>query len=247
MDVRFQQRRAGIRQQERKRRLRRTLTLLAIAALVGVLWAIERSPLVALDTILVEGNQRVAEEEILEAAHLDLGTSTLRLDLGGAQQRVTSLAPIKEATVERVDAVTVRITVVERVAQVRLHTPTRKWLVDGDGVVFAAGEGPGAMPVILFDHEVALGQTPEETGLVDVMAVHAGLSGPLQARVTAYRTAPNGDVALLLEGDLVAVLGDASELDEKIRAVGALLDEIEGTNVTRIDVRVPSRPTVSSP
>lgn len=245
MDVRFEQRRAGIRRQNRRRRLRRTLALLAVAALLGVLWAIERSPLVALENVIVEGDRHVPENEIVAAADLDLGTSTLRLDLGGAEERVTALPAIRRATVVRVDAVTVRIEVVERVAELRLHTPTRKWLVDGDGVVIAAGDGPTVMPVVLFDHEVALGQTADESGLVDVMTVHDGLSGPLRSRVTAYRADPNGDVALLLEGDLVAVIGDATELDEKIRAVGALLEEIEGTDVTQIDVRVPSRPTVS--
>jgi hypothetical protein len=74
--------------------------------------------------------------------------------------------------------------------------------------------------------------------------VHAGLSGPLRARVTAYRV-EGDDVTLLLEDNLVARLGDATQLDEKVRAVGALLAEIEGTDATQIDVRVPSRPVVS--
>ena len=245
MDVRIRERRADVRRQERRRRLRRTMALTAVVAVLIVIWAVERSSLVALDHVRVEGNAQVSTNDILAAARLEEGTSTLRLDLAGADARITAMPGIASALVERVDAVTVRIVVVERVAELRLQTPTREWLVDGEGVVFAAGDGPRSMPVALLEREVSLGDTADEAGLADVMAVHAGLSGPLRARVTAYRIERSGDVALLLEGNLVAVLGDATDLDEKIRAVGALLAEIEGTNVTRIDVRVPSRPTVS--
>ncbi|MDX1509944.1 MAG: FtsQ-type POTRA domain-containing protein [Nitriliruptorales bacterium] len=245
MDVRIRERRADVRRQQRRRRLRRTMALTALAAVLALIWAVERSSLVALDHVRVEGNAQVSSEDILTAAQLAEGTSTLRLDLDGADERITALPGIASAIVERVDAVTVRIVVVERVAELRLQTPTQEWLVDGEGVVFAAGNGPRSMPVVLLEHEVSLGDTAAEAGLADVMAVHAGLSGPLRARVTAYRIERSGEVALLLEGNLVAVLGDAADLDEKIRAVGAILAEIEGTAVTRIDVRVPSRPTVS--
>lgn len=245
MDVRFQDRRASVRRQQRQRRLRRTLLLVAVAALVVIVWVVERSPLVGLATVLVEGNEAVTDQVIIDAADLALGTSTLRLDLGAATARVAQLAPIETATIDRLDAVTVRIRVVERVAELRLHTPAKKWLVDAAGVVFAAGEGPGSMPVVLVGHEVRRGATATEAGLVDVLAVHSGLTGPLRSRVGAYRIEDNGDVALLLEGNLVALLGDGSELEAKVRALGALLDEIEGTDVTTIDVRVPDRPTVS--
>jgi cell division protein FtsQ len=244
MDERIAQRRARVRRQQRKIRLRRTIVLVSILVFGVAAWAVERSSLVALANVIVEGNVDLTDQEVLAVADLELGTSTLRLDLDGATQRVTDLPAVAEATITRVDAVTVRIEISERIAELRLQTPTRSWLVDEHGVVFAAGEGPATMPVVLLDHEVVLGADAVETGLADAVAVHAGLSGPLRARVTAYRV-EGDDVTLLLEDNLVARLGDATQLDEKVRAVGALLAEIEGTDATQIDVRVPSRPVVS--
>lgn len=246
MDERIAQRRARVRRQQRKVRLRRTIVLGSVLVAGLALFALERSSLVALANIVVEGNVDVTDEEILDAADLPLGTSTLRLDLDGATQRVSAMPAIAETTIARVDAVTVRIEVVERTAELRLQTPTTSWLVDGHGVVFAAGEGPGGMPVVLLGHEVELGEEADEAGLEDAVAVHAGLSGPLRARVTAYRVDDDEGVTLLLEGNLVARFGDSTQLDEKVRAVGALLAEIEGTDATQIDVRVPSRPVVST-
>lgn len=245
MDERIAQRRVRVRRQQRRMRLRRTMVLASVLFAGLALWAVERSSLVALANIVIEGNVSVSDEEILDAAALELGTSTLRLDLDVATERVTAMPAIAEVAIGRVDAVTVRIEVVERVAELRLQTPTRSWLVDGHGVVFAAGEGPGSMPVVLLGHEVVLGADASEAGLEDAVAVHAGLSGPLRARVTAYRVEAD-EVTLLLEGNLVARFGDASQLEEKVRAVGALLIEIEGTDATQIDVRVPSRPVVST-
>lgn len=247
VDQRIRERRDQVRAQRRQHRLRRTMILTALLALAVVAVLVERSSLVALDEVRVQGTNRLTPDEVRDAAGLELGTSTLRLRLGEADARVEALPLVESAELRRVDPLTVEITVTEREPAMTVAAGSRAVLVDEEGVVLVPGrddgllliELPGTTPLPPFGERAAT-----DSALGNAVAFHQQLSGPLRSEIVAYRaTGPEGLEARLASGIRV-VLGRAVRVDEKARALGAVLEDLEGQQVTAIDVRAPSAPVV---
>jgi cell division protein FtsQ len=249
MDSRIARRRAEVRHERMLVRRRRTLIGIAFAAVVALGVAIERSSLVALSAVEVDGVTTVAAEDVRGAADLPLGTSTLRLRLGPASERVEALPAVREATVRRVDPLTVRIEVVERRPVVALRGSEGEALLDREGVVVSHGEG-GDLPTI----EVAAEGLPdlgesvsEHAAAANAFVFHRTLPGPLRSEVASYLARGPDDLDLLLERGAVARLGRARRVPEKARALGALLDDLPTEPGWTLDVRAPTNPVVVPP
>jgi cell division protein FtsQ len=245
IDERIAERRASVRGERRRARLRRTRVAVVVLLLAGLLVALERSPLVGLDRIEVTGTDRLEPEEVRAAADLPLGSSTLRLRLGEATARVETLPLVRRARIQRLDPLSVRIEVQEREPSLIAAGRGRQVLVDRDGVVIADGAVDG-LPV------VALRDAPPEVG-EDVTAVPAlanahrawrGLSGDLRVAVARYDARGPDDLWLELRSGVEVRFGRADRIDEKVRALGAILGDVGDTPVQVIDVRAPSAPVV---
>lgn len=249
LDERLAERRREVRRDRKRSRLRRTIAAVVVALLASAGYAAERSGLVALEEIRVTGTERTTEAEILEAAALELGTSTVRLRLADAETRVEQLPLVADAQLRRVDPLTVQIDVVERRPAVVVHAGTgRSLLVDEEGLVLAGGSEPGLAVIEL----AAGGRVPEpgeELGaeneaLANAHAVAVRLTGPIGALVDRYAAVGPRDVDLLLRDGRRVRFGAAERIDEKVRSLGAVLEDLGATDVSVIDVRAPGTPTV---
>lgn len=249
VDQRIAERRREVRGERRRRRLRRTLTVLGLLVVLGVGYAIERSPLVELSEIRVEGTARIDPGEVLAVADLPLGTSTLRLDLAGAEARLEALPLVREAEASRVDPLTVRIVVHERAPVLVAAAGRASVLIDPEGVVIAPGRVEG-LPVIVLPATTTLPAPGEEVaarpGLGAAFAIYRRLPTAILLRVARLAAHGPDDVDLLLDGGVQVRFGRASRIDEKVRALEAVLADVEGVAVTSIDVRAPATPVVRS-
>jgi cell division protein FtsQ len=246
VDERIAERRADVRRERRLRRLRRTLLVVVLLGVSLVAAIVERSSLVALAEVRVDGLERLGEADVVDAAGLALGTSTLRLDLGGAAERVEELPLVDTATVRRLDPLTVLIEVVERGPSAVVSFGQRSVLVDPDGVVIATGSEPG-LPTILLQS----GRLPapgdhvsQNPAVANAHRAIQHLPGVIRARVDHYLAMSADDLDLELDDGTRVHLGRADRMDEKARALGAVLEDLDGRRVAAIDVRAPGRPVV---
>jgi cell division protein FtsQ len=254
IDERIAQRRAEVREQRRRVRLRRTVVV-ALLTLVAVgLVALERSALVALEEVQVGGTVRLTAEQVRSAAGLELGTSTLRLRLRPAEERVTELPLVRSAEARRLDPLTVRIEVVERTPAVLAEGAGERALLDRDGVVILVGaavedEPLDGLPVVrLSDPPPPVGGVAgDDPALANAFEVWRGLSGALRAEVERYDARGPDELTLRLRSQVEVRFGPADRLDEKVRALGAVLDDVGATPIETIDVRAPSAPVVIGP
>lgn len=250
IDDRIAERRASVRDDRRRSRLRRTGWTLGLLVLLGALVAVERSALVALEEVTVAGVERLEPEEVIAAADLEVGNSTLRLGLRAASDRVEELPLVREASARRIDPLTVLLEVEERRPELLVAGGGERRYLDRDGVVIddvGPGEEPASSwPVIELASEPPLPgeRVDDDAALANAHAVWRGLSGSLRAETVRYRAAGPDELTLELASGVEVRFGRAERVDEKVRALGAVLEDIGDTPVEKIDVRAPSAPVV---
>lgn len=246
VNERIARRRAEVRADRRRRRLRRTLVLLALVLVTVGFVALERSSLVALAEVEVVGLERLGEEEVLRAAGVRPGMSVLRIRRGVVEERVEAMPLVDHATVSRDGALGLVIEVRESAPALTARFAEVSLLVSRQGVVLGEGEAAGTIVVDVAGAPPPAGtQVGQVPALATAHQVLLELPGPLTALVDRARARGVGDLRLVLEGNVVVIWGDAERTDEKARALGAVLEDLDGRAVTAIDVRAPSAPTVT--
>lgn len=246
VDERIARRRREVREESRRRRLRRSAVVVVLLAVVVALLVVERSPLVELAEVRVEGVRELTTTQVVDTAELPLGTSLLRLDLDGAQERVEALPRVRTAEVHRVDPITVEIRVVERTPTLVARRDDDAVLVDEEGVVLAAEDLDGLMVV-----QVESGDLPgpgqgvrANRALANAATFDQELPGPTRSLVASMRAVDEDRTILVLSSGTEVEVGRATEVAAKARALAAVLEDLEGRSVTSIDVRAPSAPVL---
>ncbi|MFO7777826.1 MAG: FtsQ-type POTRA domain-containing protein [Nitriliruptoraceae bacterium] len=253
IDERIAERRAAVRDDQRRDRLRRTRRTVLVVLLLAGLVALERSPLVGLEEVEIAGTQRLSTAQVSDAADLELGTSTLRLGLQEVIERVEALPLVHRATARRTDPLSVRIEITERVPSLVASGEGTSRYLDRDGVVIddlGPDERPrSSLPVIaLLAVPPPVGElVAADPALANAHAVWAGLTGSLRAEVATYRAAGPDELTLELQSGIEVRFGRAERTDEKVRALGAVLDDVGDTPIGSIDVRAPQAPVVVAP
>jgi cell division protein FtsQ len=246
IDERMAERRAQVRDDDRRRRLRRTVTGVVLAVVLAVFVVVENSPLVGLEEVQVVGLDRLDEQTVIAVADLPLGTSTLRLRLRAAAERIEALPLVRSASARRVDPLTVRFDVVERQPALVVQGARETRLVDRDGVVISSGSLDGLPRIVLPTAPPEVGRTvAADPTLANAHRAWRGLSGPLRAEVVRYAAAGPDELSLHLRSGIEVRFGRADRIDEKVRALGAVLGDVGGEQVGIIDVRAPSAPVIT--
>jgi cell division septal protein FtsQ len=245
IDERFSHRRAQVRAGRRRARLRRTLIVGLLLTMMGVLAWSEQSGRIGLERITVEGLHRLEEDAVLALADIPPDASTLRVRARRIEREITALPLVRSAVVERTGMRAVRIVVDERrpvlVAQHRLTSV----LLDRDGVIVDVGSVEGLPVVRLATRPPEVGETfAAHASLSNAYRAWMGLSGPLRTRVVEVRAPDRDRLEFVLDSGLRILFGRAERIEEKVRAIGAVLADIQDADISRIDVRVPSVVTV---
>jgi cell division septal protein FtsQ len=245
VDGRIAERRAEVRSARRRARLRRTLlALLAIVLVSGAFW-FEQSAYATILSVRVEGAVRLEERSIVEASGIEQGASAVRIRPRVVAEQLEEMSLVRSAQVSRRQFRHVVISIAEREpVYMAVHRRTTV-LVDREGVVIDAGID-GRLPI------VSLATRPPSPGelvashaaLANAHRVWTGLSGPIRSRVVEMRAPDEDGLELVLEDGPIVRFGRAEMMEDKIRALGAILDDVAGSEVTLIDVRVPGFPVV---
>ena len=244
IDPRLRERRVAV-QRERGRRRLRILGAAVALGLVGVAaYGIARSPLLAVESIAVEGANHADADAIRAASGIDDGDPILFVDLGAARRGVEEVPWVATAHVTRELAHTIRIEVTERVPVAWFAT------VDGGQVVVdASGRMLGVASASMLPELVGLqtsagtpGEDVEPAGLAGVVAA---LPEALRSRVVAVVRADEGGqpgATLALADGPEVRLGRLEHIAEKGSAALAVLGALGEGTPTYLDVRVPSAP-----
>lgn len=248
VDPRIRERRITVKRAQGRRRLRILGVLVALVLVGFVAFGISRSPILAVNTIVVTGATQTEEEAILDAAGIDDGDPLLWTDLGAAERRIEELPWIATASVKRDLPRTVRIEVTERSAIAWVRGPETGGaapvgLVDADGRLLEVVSEAPPLPEVLgpvFDEFVA-GATSERPAAVEVLAA---IPPDLATRVAAVIVSDDGNsvVVTLVDGPDLH-MGDTADIPTKSSAALAVLAALGDDPVAVVDVSVPLAPT----
>jgi len=226
-----------------------SLRLLVLACLAAIAvsggWWLYQSPLLTVRRVDVVGAETLDPDTVAAAAGLT-GHNILRLDLDGARARVEALPQVRAATVTRTFSRTVRITVEERQPAAFWMVGGRRYVVDADGVILAAGLPDEGAPII---DQIEPDWRPTPGDRVDAGAVELARrlletsERYLGLRVVSLEFRDSDGLTAVFDSGLRATFGDPHDFDYKISALYMLMRTAEEQQVAlhAVDLRFGDR------
>lgn len=250
VEPRLVERRRQVVDEERRRR-RRSLVILGVvlavvAAMVGTLF----SPLLDVDRITVVGAQRLPVDELRAASGITTGESMVEVDLDEARAALRAVDGVRSAVVTREWPSTVRIVVTEERAVAGLVVGGTELAVSGTGRVLAPAVDEKLVPLRVEEAGdvgaggAVVGAEVAEDVLASALALDRMADG-LRAQVAAAALSGSGALSFELTDGATVLLGPVEDLPAKLSAAEAVLAQVRPECRDRIDVREPSRVTVS--
>jgi cell division protein FtsQ len=215
----------------------RMLLAAVLVAIVGVALALVLyfTPAMSARTIVVTGIGAVTREEVLDAARVRPGTPLLQINTSQVADRVAAIRRVASARVQRQYPSALRISIVERVPLVVKDFSDGPHLFDRDGVDFATGPPPPALPYI----DVA-DPGPNDPATKAALQVLIALRPEVLSQVGRIAAPSVASITLTLGDGRVVIWGTTDRSDEKAEKLGALLTQPGRT----YDVSSPDLPTV---
>ncbi|MCW2798203.1 FtsQ-type POTRA domain-containing protein [Nocardioides sp.] len=210
--------------------------VLLVALIVGGLWTVYFSSVLAVKGVEVTGAQTISADEVRAAAAVPTGRPLARVDLGSIKSRVESLAVVKSADVSRKWPDQILIAIDERVAIAVVEIGGRLRGMDASGVVFRDyRKAPVGLPRVQTSTS-----TPAEA-LREAAKVISALPEALSTIVDHVEVETVDQISLVLRDGRVVRWGSADQSDEKARVLVDLLKQ----HGQVYDVSVPGQVTVS--
>jgi cell division protein FtsQ len=210
-------------------------TVLLVIVGVGLALILYFTPAMSARNIVVTGTGAVSREEVLDAAQVRIGTPLLQINTNRVADRVAAIRRVASARVQRQYPSALRITIVERVPVAVKDFPDGPHLFDRDGVDFATGPPPPALPYI----DVA-DPGPNDATTKAALQVLLALRPEVAGQVGRIAAPSVASITLTLGDGRVVIWGTTDRTDEKAEKLAALLTQPGKT----YDVSSPDLPTV---
>jgi len=227
-----------LRRQRARRWLvwRRILVILAVVGLlVGSVWLVFFSSVLAVEGARVEGVEVLTPAQVRAAADVPVGEPLATVDLDAVQARVEDLAAVDSADVSRSwpDQVLVRVVERETVAVTEREGVWKG--VDDEGVLFRTYPSrPEGLT------EVRMGASTSVEALEEAAAVIRSLPADILARVLYVDVRTIDAISLHLRSGATVNWGSADESGRKAEVLNVLLER----EASVYDVTAPGRPTI---
>jgi cell division protein FtsQ len=243
MDPRIEARRADVRREVGRRRMRVLVVVAVLVVLVVGTYLTVESPFLDVDHVDVTGAIHLRPARVRAAAAIEPGRALLRVDLGAVARRVEQLPWVDRARVRRALPGTLRIQVFEAKPVGFVRSRGRVAVIGPDDRVIATpSRAPAGAVEITGVRQVPIrGQLLSPAGTSRVIAA---LPPELRPRVRSIALRPDTVVVVLDAGEIR--LGTVSDLPAKFSSALAVIHSYGFRAPEYVDVSVWTDP-VSRP
>lgn len=211
--------------------------VLALALLVGGIWLVLFSTVLAAEQVTVTGTAYLSTQQVEDAAGVPLGRPLARVDLDTIEARVEALPAVADATVSRSWPDGVLIDVRERQAVAVVTVGGTVTGMDADGVLFRDfPRRPADLP------DVRTSGATDRQVRREAASVIAALPPTVARQVDHLEVSSIDQITLALRDGRTVVWGSADDSRTKAEVLEALLQR----EAQVYDVSVPAQPTIRS-
>ena len=246
MDRRIAQRRHGVNEHRARTRLRVVIGIVVVAAMAAAVYWVIRSPLLAIDRIIVTGAEHSNPGAAIESLGVAEGTPTIDVDAGAVETVLLSDPWIADASVAVTWPGTVEVEITEHVPVAVVQVSNGYAHVTLTGAVVQLLEDSAGMASITIAEPgvVRAGTLMEGAALLGAIEFVTGLPEQLQA-LTIVTVGADGQISAVV-GEFGVRLGRAVDMSSKAAALVAVIDSGVAPD-SLIDVTAPRRPAVANP
>jgi len=229
--------RARHRAKIRRRVIHVAIPVAVLLLAVAVVWVVWFSSLFVAQSIRVTGNSQASTDEIIQAAHIHLGTPLARLDPDAICDDVKQVPAVADATVDRNLSGVITISVTERTAVYVIPSGAQYLLVDDTGKAFLTVEAvPEGLPVVTLKND----HTPAADRLLaDAAQIAQALPDSVRGQMTSMGAETPDTFTITLSNGSQILWGSADECELKATVIDALLN----VGASYYDVSSPSHPS----
>jgi len=225
--------------------MRIAIAVAVVVAIVGSSIAVYRSQLFAIETVDVQGLERLTVGAVQELAAVPDDATLLRYPKQGIIERVESDPWVESVTLTRDFPDTLRIRVVERTPIALVDTGEQFWVVDETGMVLGEQSFEETTTLVVIRDVQGLdpkaGRRSSSDTLDNALSVLSGIGDELRAKVRAVSASTVDETTLLTTDAIEILIGEAVELPEKAFLALSIMREQAG-KVIFIDVRSTDNP-----
>ncbi len=206
------------RRGDRKRRWVLWGSIVGAVVLIGAaIYLFGFSPVFATHNVQVNGTSLLTEDEVREAAQVQLELPVLREDTGAIAERVRQLKPVRDVAVGRALPDTIVINVTERTLSYQVKEKGSVSWVDTEGVIYntSAAGSDGVIQVSAPNADDRLRR--------DIATVVANLPDGVKADIESFSAKAVDRISFKLSGGREVVWGSAEESELKGQVLSALL------------------------
>src|SRR5262245_33127660 len=212
------------------------LTGLGVGALALAVWAVFFSSWLATQRVDVSGATIVSDDDVVQAADVNLGTPLARVNLDAVRDRIEALPAVADVSVHRSWPHTLDISVTERTPLATVPQHGRWLAMDKDGVLFRPTSARDeTLPVVVLAPAAVASARREVASVVD------SLPSNLLSTTRRIKARSMDSITLTLTDGREIKWGSADDTDRKVEVLAILL----GQHASVYDVSVPEQPTTS--
>jgi cell division protein FtsQ len=248
IEPKLRARRIEIRRAARRHRRRMVVSVGLLVLFVAAAAAALYSPLLDVDHIRVAGSYHMGRAQVVEASGIREGDRLFDLDPNAAVRKVERLPWVRTARVERrwPDGVTIRVTERAPVATIATEGGSKLAITTGGVVAGRASALDLALPTVTLETGVPRVGTRLPEAVARSVEVVGALPESITARMSGAAVAADGDMTVAQAPSGEIRLGRAERVAAKFLAAETILGgAVQLERLCRLDVRIPTAPTVS--
>ncbi len=216
-------------------------SVLATFIIVGVL----ASPILRVDSVKAVGGTRTTAAEILEAAHVGLGSSMVLLDTGAIAARVEELPWIERASVERQWPTTLAIVVSERKpVATTVNKHGKVVAVDASGRILGATQSRLGLPGLAILGKAGQVGSKLPASAAPCLSVASSLPSAFSTQVQAI-VCIRAHLQLVFPGPVAFELSLPTDLRKKYVAIASMISKVTFHSYDTVDVSNPANVTIT--